>query len=152
SVDRYFGALVRSALADYRARRAVRNADRALDASLQAQKHEARERRNAHLADPIRWLRGALDLLAMQWLPRERTLLFDGNGLGLAWTRDALTRLLAVHAAATCDLVTGVLDDFRRAGAHTLGDDGYAAIANIVERELALIQARRPPLADDAEG
>lgn len=153
SVDRYFAALVRSAFAEHRARRAARSADRDLDADLRARENTIRDMRRAHREDPVRWLREALDLLVMQWLPRERALLFDGDGLGLAWTRGALDALLARFANGALDLVAGVLDDFHRARPDSLGDDGSAAILRLVERELALARQRHSSvvLADDNE-
>jgi len=88
SVDRYFAALVRSAFAEHRARRAAHAADGALHAELRRREHDACDMPRVHRADPLRWLRDALDLLAMQWLPRDGVLLFDGDGLGRAWAPD----------------------------------------------------------------
>jgi hypothetical protein len=152
SVDRYFGALVRSAFAEHRSRRTARRADRELEANLRGQERAMRASRDTHLADPVRWLRDALELLAMQWVPRERKLLFDGDGLGLAWTRGALARLFVVHPAAAIDLVSGALDDFRRTHADKLDGDGCVTIARLVERELALIRSQHSSVADDPQG
>jgi hypothetical protein len=153
SADRYFAALVRSAFADHHARRIATDADRELDATLRRDERDTRERYRAHLDDPVCWLRDALDLLAMQWIPRERALLFGGDGLGLAWTRGALDALLTRSPVGSVDLVAGVLDDFRRAQRDSLGDDGSLAIARLVERELALARERHSSgaLADEPE-
>jgi hypothetical protein len=144
SVDRYFAALIRSAFAEHRARRAARETDRVLDGELRRRENEIRHTRRAHHADPVRWLRDALDLLAMQWLPQERALLFDGDGLGLAWARGALAVLLDRFGAGAFDIVTGVLDDFGRSRRDSLDDEGCTVILSLIQRELALARERQP--------
>lgn len=150
-VDRYFAALVRSSFAEHRALRIAREASRSLAARLGREARDDRAARRAHLADPARWLMDAFNLLAMQWLPRERALLFDGDGLGIAWMRGALTTIFLRHAdTSAADLAAGVFDEFCRAERPSLGDDGCSAVANILEREIARVRARPPTLlADD---
>jgi hypothetical protein len=148
-VDRYFGALVRSALAEHRARRAERAASGELDARLRRENDATDAARREHAADPARWLRDALDLLVMQWVPAQRQLLFGGDGLGLGWMRGAIGVLLERHGdSLAADVAAGVLDEFLRARRDALGDDGAAAIATLLQRELALARARHLPLAD----
>jgi hypothetical protein len=150
-VDRYFAALVRSSFAEHRSLRTAREASRSLGERLGREDRDDRAARRAHLADPARWLMDALNLLAMHWLPRERALLFDGDGLGIAWMRGALTTLFSHHAeTSAADLAAGVFDDFCRAHRPSLGDDGCTAVANILQREIARVRARPPTLlADD---
>jgi hypothetical protein len=150
-VDRYFGALVRSAYAEHRGLRTSREASGALGARLHREQDAFTAARREHVADPVRWLSDALGLLAMQWLPEQRQLLFDGDGLGLGWMRGALHTLLARHGDSTAaDLVAGVLDEFLRARRDALGDDGCDAIALLLQRQLAL--AREKLLADNPAG
>ena len=150
SVERYFGALVRSAFREHRLRRSERDASRDLDARLHREEQERRAKHRAHLADPTRWLRDALDLLAMQWLPTERALLFGGDGLGVAWMRGALASLFSRHApASVADIVAGVLHDFCSTHRGSLAEDGCDAIATVLQRELAHVRARGPTLLAD---
>jgi hypothetical protein len=151
AVDRYFAALVRNHFAEHRGRRATRDASRSLQQRLRQQHHEADHAERSRSADPALWLRQALDLVALQWLPTERRLLFDGDGLGVGWMRGALDLLLRRHGgAATDDIAAGVLGQFRLSCLPSLGNDGIHAVALLLERELAQAHARhQPDLAHD---
>jgi hypothetical protein len=151
AVDRYFAALVRNHFVEHRARRATRDASRTLQERLSQQLHEADHVERARAADPALWLRQALDLIALQWLPADHRLLFEGDGLGLGWMRGALDLLLGCHGcAATDDIAAGLLGQFRLASLPALGDDGLDAVALLLERELAGAHARhQPDLAHD---
>jgi hypothetical protein len=142
-VDRYFAALVRCAHAQFRQRCAARERSRALVEQLRRQQQEtAVAVRNRH-ADPALWLREALNAIALQWLPAEGRLLFDGVGLGTGWMHAALDLLVHRHGPlAANDFATGVLDAFRLASRDSIGDDAVNAIAAILQRELAQAQAR----------
>jgi len=143
SIDRYFAALVRSAFVEHRRHRAAREASDALDNRLSHERRDADLVQNHHENEPSRWLGQALDLLAMQWLPDERQLLFDGAGLGVAWCRGALDLLLRCHAGpATDDIVAGVLAEFQLRSFHSLGDAGLRAVAGVLEREVARAHTR----------
>jgi len=143
SVDRYFAALVRYEFAEHRRRRAARDASLVLQERLRQQRDEADHAGRARSADPALWLRQAFDLIALQWLPAEHRLLFDGNGLGVGWMRRALDLLLGRHGPnATHDIAAGVLGQFRLASLPALGDDGLDAVALLLERELAQANAR----------
>jgi len=150
-VDRYFAALVRNHFTEHRRRRATADASRSLQQRLRQQHHEADDADRARSADPALWLRQALDLIALQWLPSAGHLLFDGEGLGVGWMRAALDLLLRRHGChATTDIAAGVLDQFRLACLPALGDVGIHAVAAILERELAKAHARhQPDLASD---
>jgi hypothetical protein len=150
-VDRYFAALVRNHFAEHRRRRATVDASRSLQQRLRQQHHEADHAERSRSADPALWLRQALDLIALQWLPIEQHLLFDGHGLGVGWMRAALDLLLRRHGCtATTDIAAGVLGQFRLACLPALGDDGVDAVAALLERELAQAHARhQPDLAHD---
>jgi hypothetical protein len=151
AVDLYFAALVRNHFAEHRGRRATANASRSLQQRLRQQHHEADDADRARSADPARWLRQALDLIALQWLPSAGHLLFDGHGLGVGWMRAALDLLLRRHGCnAGNDIAAGVLDQFRLACLPSLGDAGVNAVAALLERELAQAHARhQPDLAHD---
>jgi hypothetical protein len=127
--ESYFAALVRRAHDDFRrARDRVRRdrAEQAHDAAAQAHVDAARA---GWTADPAAWLRQALDLLAIQWRPDQRGLLFDGAGLGLGWMRAALRLLVArLGAAAAADVAEGLVQSFRLIHIDKLGPQGVAAI------------------------
>jgi hypothetical protein len=150
-VDRYFAALVRNHFDDHRRRRATADASRSLQQRLRRQHQDADNADRARSADPALWLRQALDLIALQWLPSDGHLLFDGHGLGVGWMRAALDLLLRRHGCnAGNDIAAGVLAQFRLAGLPVLGDDCIHAVAALLERELAQAHARhQPDLAHD---
>lgn len=96
--------------------------------------------------DPAGWLRDALAMLALQWAPRSRTLLFDGEGLGLGWACAAPRRLFqGDDARAAGDLVAGTLHAFHLAYVDRLGPDGGATIVTLVERRRAALPTVMPP-------
>jgi transposase InsO family protein len=137
----YFGAIVRKVYEEHRlaAAREARHRDDAARLDLDLDQRHAQ--RAAWAAAPADWLRVALTMLAAQWDPRARALLFDGEGLGLGWITAALRRLFQTHdARAADDLVAGTLHAFRLAHLDRLGPDGVAAVVALVER-------RRPALA-----
>jgi hypothetical protein len=108
-VDRYFAALVRNHFDEHRRRHATANASRSLQHRLRQQHHEADHAERERSADPAFWLRRALDLIALQWLPSDGHLMFDGDGLGVGWMRAALDLLLRRHGCnATPDIAAGV--------------------------------------------
>jgi hypothetical protein len=146
AVDPCFAALVRNHFAEHRGRRATREASRTLQENLRRQHHEADHAERSRSADPALWLRQALDLIALQWIPHERHLLFDGAGLGVGWMRGALDLLLRRYGCtATTDFAAGLLGQFRLACLPSLGDDGINAVALLLERELAQAHARHKP-------
>jgi hypothetical protein len=133
----YFSAIVRNLCDEYRKQRERETQARAQQVALRRQHHEHAQRMAAFHADPLTWLRHALDLLAMQWLPDTGELLFGGIGLGQAYLLAALERLALLHGAdAVADLARGALHDFRLANADRLGPHGAAAIAALLERSL----------------
>jgi hypothetical protein len=150
-VDRYFAALVRNHFDEHRRRRATADASRSLQQRLRQQHHEADHAERSRSADPALWLRQALDLIAVQWLPSDGHLMFDGEGLGVGWMRAALNLLLRRHGClGTNDIAAGVLGQFRLCFLASLGDDGISAVTLLLERELAQAHARhQPDLAHD---
>jgi hypothetical protein len=150
-IDRYFAALVRSAFAEHRALRKARDASAALGARLQREQSDVLGVRRDHIADPVRWLRDAIELLVAQWIPARREILFGGHGLGLGWLRGALDLLVTRHGeTAAADITRGALDDVVRVHRDTLGPDGRDAITGLVDRELS--HARATNIADRKEG
>src|ERR1019366_10797104 len=143
AVDRYFAAPVRNHFAEHRGRRATADAWRSLQERLRQQHHETDHTERSRSADPTLWLRQALDLIALQGIPSEHHLLFDGAGLGVGWMRGALDLLLRRHGCtATTDIAAGVLGQLRLACLPALGDHGVDAVAALLERELAQAHAR----------
>jgi hypothetical protein len=152
----YFGALVRRAHEQHRLTLAREQSDRRDAARLARDLAQRDAQRAAWAANPATWLREALGLLAVQWDVRTRTLLFDGEGLGLGMASAALRRLFQLHDPRTAgDLVGGTLHAFRLAHLDHLGPDGVAAVLKLVERKRDAIAALAPtvglvPLAQPA--
>lgn len=134
---RYFGAIVRRLFDEHRRIVARQRFDREQQRGFEHQHREQQRRLDAFREDPLRWLRHALELLARQWLPAERVLLFGGTGHGLGNLRAALRRLRQLHPHTASDLARGVLYDFRLAQQDYLGPHGVDAIALLFDREIA---------------
>jgi transposase InsO family protein len=141
----YFGAIVRKLYEEHclAAAREARHRDDAARLDLDVDQRQAQ--RAAWAAAPADWLRVALTMLAAQWDPRARALLFDGEGLGLGWITAALRRLFQTHdARAADDLVAGTLHAFRLAHLDRLGPDGIAAVVALVEHRRAALDTPAP--------
>jgi hypothetical protein len=122
ALDPCFAALVRNHFAEHRGRRATREASRTLQENLRRKHHEADHAERSRSADPALWLRQALDLIALQWIPHERPLLFDGAGLG--WMRGALDLLLRRYGCtATTDIAAGLLGQSARRRAFAIATE-----------------------------
>jgi len=140
----YFATLVRRAHEDFRRTRARERLDRVAAAERARVRRAHRAQLRLWRQDPTRWLHHALDLCAMQWLPTVSVLLAGGHGLGLAYIRSALRRLLDLHDPdATRDIAAGVLHAWTLTALDRLGPTGVAAIASLLGRELAA--ATHPP-------
>jgi hypothetical protein len=132
----YFAALVRRFHDEWRTEQARATRARAQDEQASRQRAHDDAIRSAWYNDPAVWLRDALELLSLQWLPEQGTLLFEGNGLGLGWTRAALGRLVDIFGgAAATDIASGVLHGFLSAHAE-LGPKGKSAIEALVRCHL----------------
>jgi hypothetical protein len=133
----YFTKLVRGFADEYRAEQAIKQqGDAALDEQRrQAQQHE---RQLAHWAkEPNQHLQQALEALSAQWNPSSQSLRFGGAGLGAAWLKDALNRLVELHGpTAARDMATGTFDAFARKCADFLGPAGIDAIEALVGEHL----------------
>ncbi len=134
---RYFGAIVRRLHDEHRRLRARLRHDHEQNRERDRQHRDDDARLAAFRADPVAWLRQALDLIAMQWLPQTGTLLCGGAGYGLGTMRAALRRIHQVHGHAAGDVAAGTLHDFRLDHAERLGDRGLDAVAAMLRRELA---------------
>lgn len=143
----YFGALVRNAHEQHRLA-VARDARHRDDAARLAREQAQRDARRAAWADdPARWLRDALAMVALQWNPRTRALLFDGEGLGLGWATAALRCLFhAYDARVAGDVVAGILHAFRLTHLDRLGPDGVAAVVALVERRRDALDKHMPTL------
>lgn len=138
---RYFGAVVRRLFAEHQRLRARRRFDHEQNREHDRRHREHAERIAAFRADPVAWLRHALELVASQWLPATGTLLCGGEGYGLGNMRAALRRIHETHGAAARDVAAGTLHAFQLDHAERLGDQGLGAIAAILDRELAKLGA-----------
>ncbi len=132
----YFAAIVRRINEEHWRERERHRYDRQQNREHDRQYSEHAGQLAAFRADPIAWLRHGLELLAAQWLPETSTLLFGGHGLGIGALRAALRRLHVLDGPHVNDLVDGALHDFNLAHHDRLGNDGVAAIAALLEREL----------------
>ncbi|RLB61762.1 MAG: hypothetical protein DRI90_10625 [Deltaproteobacteria bacterium] len=134
---RYFGALVRRLYQDHRRQQARRrrDADERRQLSRQDADHAARSER--FHAEPLAWLRHALDFIASGWLPAAGALVFADQAIHLAQLRPALRRLAQLHGPALSDLALGLMHDFRLAHQDRLGDHGADAVEKLLRAELA---------------
>jgi hypothetical protein len=146
----YYASIVRRLNDEHTRRRRIAQQDAEDNAALhgRAAAHHAQQR--ALLADPIAWLRFALDLIAMHWIPSDHALLFGGDGFGLGHLQAALVRLALVHGAAATDVARGTLHEFRLGNADRLGPDGVDAVSAVLERELGKLDAKLDCAAESA--
>jgi len=132
----YFAALVRRFHNLWRTEQTRASRARAHEEQASRQRAHDDAIRAIWHQDPAAWLRDALELLSLQWLPEQGSLLFDGAGLGLGWVRAALRRLADLFgSAAATDIASGVLHGFLAAHAQ-LGHQGKSAIEALVRRHL----------------
>jgi len=146
SLTRYFGAIIRNEMDAYRASKTRRDhfEQRANIARVDTETHA--NLRRARLADPVAWLREALEGLVSQWQPREQQLLFGGVGAALGWMQQALRRIAIVHGdSAIADIANGVMNDCAQRHFGRLGHLGIDAIRALLAREISAIA---PPNRD----
>ena len=145
SLSRYFGAIVRATLDDYRTERTRRHHAAQQDAKVNGQLNQRATLHKSRAADPTAWLREALSGLVSQWLPREQQLLFGGDGAALGWMRGALIKLLVLHGhQGTTDIAMGFMDECARTYQDRLGQNGTEAIRTLLQRELSALPGTPP--------
>jgi hypothetical protein len=140
SLTRYFGAIVRSEMGVFRAAKTRRAhfEQRGNAAGIETERHA--NLRRSRLADPVAWLREAIEGLVSQWQPCEQQLLFGGVGAALGWMQQALRRIAVVHGdCAIADITNGVMNDCAQAHFGRLGQPGVDAIQALLQRELSAI-------------
>jgi len=140
SLTRYFGAIVRNEMDAYRASKTRRERfeQRGNAADIETERHANLCR--ARLANPVSWLREAIDGLVSQWQPREQQLLFGGVGAALGWMQQALRRIATVHGdCAIADIANGVMNDCAKVHFGRLGQPGVDAIRVLLQREISVI-------------
>lgn len=139
----YFAAIVRRLYEEHKRARARRRRDQA---DFEAQRIEMEQRLHIEAqrtGDPGRAMREALDLMALQWRPVERVLLYGGEGLGLGRLRVALRKLFEVHPKALAeDIANGRLHEISRLHEDTLGPVGIISLTSIARREIGVAKAR----------
>jgi hypothetical protein len=131
----YFCAIVRRCHDDYRRRQA----------RLQQEARERREReeyervvaqqRQEHVANPAKMAREGLKLIALQWDPAAKQLLFDGEGPGKGMLCKAFNDLAnELDKTAAMDTVVGVMKDFQLDNESSLDTRTLHAIRNLVDQ------------------
>jgi hypothetical protein len=136
----YFAKLVRAVSEEHHRERQRDIAERERELRRATDQRRYLEQRARWNADPLAWLRDALDAFAAQWMPHTRSLLFGGAGVAHAWISGALLRLVDVHApSAARDMAAALIRDWSRSHHDSLGPDGVAAVVDIVTRYLDAI-------------
>lgn len=143
----YFAAIVRTVCDEHRRARNRELRDREVHDRIERDEraHDAQLARWRE--DPAAWLRDALDAFAAEWVPASCSLLLSGTGIGRAWTRAAVQRLVELHARAAHDIATAIVSDWSRANLDRLGPDGVAAVLAAVRPHLDAIPT--PPDTED---
>jgi len=142
----YFFAIVRKKFDEYKRDQTRIRAEREQQRQFEQQLRQSDTQLQRWLQDPASWLTDALNAFACQWLPDKKQLLFGGAGIGHAWIRGAIERLVELHGPASTDIALGVLAQFRRAQQQHLGAEGLQAIERIAETYFAPI-----PKLDDKQ-
>ena len=146
SLTRYFGTIVRNEMDAYRATKTRRDRFEQRGNAAMIEFEKQANLRRSRLADPVAWLREALEGLVSQWQPREQQLLFGGVGAALGWMHQALRRIAIVHGdCAIVDIANGVMNDCAQAHFSRLGHSGVDAIRTLLVREISAIT---PPNQD----
>lgn len=133
----YFFAIVRNKFDEYKREQRRISAEREQQQHFDQQQRQQDARQQRWHQDPAGWLAEALNAFASQWLPDKKTLLFGGAGIGHAWMRGALQRLVELHGPAAGDIVLGVFNNFRHAQLDNLGAEGIQAVERIAHRYFA---------------
>jgi len=141
---RYFGAVVRRLYDDYRLQLARRRREADDRRTLARRDAEQAARAETFHADPLAWLRHALDFISSGWLPATASLLFVEEAVRLARLRPALRQLRQLHGSAAPDLALGVMHDFCLAHRERIGDTGARAIEALLQDELAKLATNDP--------
>lgn len=142
----YFFAIVRKKHEENKRDQARIRAEREQQRQFDQQLRQSDAQQQRWLQDPARWLADALNAFACQWLPDNKQLLFGGAGIGHAWIRGAIERLVELHGPASADIARGVFNHFRQAQQQHLGAEGLQAIERVVEPYFARI-----PILDDKQ-
>lgn len=132
----YFAAIVRACNDEFVKQCAKKRAAEQTRERMREEQRRAEQQVAEHRKNPTAWLHGALEILAAQWQPDKRMLLFGGVG-GRAPLRGALRRLLELHPLADASAIAlGALFAFEQTWRDRIGADGVQAVRNILEREL----------------
>lgn len=142
----YFFAIVRNKFEEHKRDQARIRAEREQQRQFDRQLRRSDAEQQRWLQEPAGWLGDALNAFACQWLPEKRQILFGGAGVGHAWIRGAITRLVELHGPASADIAHGVFNHFRRDQQQQLGAEGLQAIELLVEPYFAQI-----PKLDDKQ-
>ena len=127
----YFGRLVDIAHRDHRGQQAKKWRQQQHDQRLEQHHRRVEAERAAWHANPAKWLRDCLDLVAQQWT--GTTLLMDGAGVS-TWMRQSLARLTELHGPLVTELVAGVFRGFEKTHLSKLGHNGITAVRAILLR------------------
>jgi transposase InsO family protein len=134
----YFAAVVRKLHDEHKCMSKRDRREREEHTLRERDRREHDARLAAWRAEPARALRDALDLVAMQWVPKQSVLFAGGAGFGLGLAQRAIARLTELHGlTAAADVIRGVLATWRIANLDRLGRDGLDAVEHVIVRGLA---------------
>lgn len=133
----YFAAIVRNINATYQKRKATHRWEQEQAKQRLKDEQAARRQQKTWWENPCTWLLVALKALASQWLPEKSELLFNGHGLGMAWLKSSIARMIDLYGnTMTRQLAVGVLSDFKKTHNQLLGWPGIDQILRIVDKYL----------------
>ena len=131
----YFAALVRRCHDDYRLRRARVQQEAREHRQREEHDRAVEQQQREHASAPVKMIRDALELIALQWDSATRQLLFDGAGPGQGMLDKAFGELSnSLGATAAKDVVRGVFHDFAIGNNRALGTAATRAIGVILDK------------------
>ncbi len=134
----YFAAITRRCFVRYLIKRQVEQREREQDQQRKADIERAESIQAIQKDNPDAWLRGALETLALQWIPERNTLLFGGAGLGKRNLGDAIARLAQIHGPQhASDVANGVFAKFKIDDPKHIGQKGLNALRGLLDAALA---------------
>ena len=129
----YFAAIVRKCNERYWTKRAVEQIQKDQQQQQDRHREETETLRSRWRANPTVWLRDALELLALQWIPERNELLFGGAGLGRRHLIDAVARLSEIHGHLVArDIANGVFLKFKTDDPKNIGPYGLDELRRLM--------------------
>ena len=133
----YFAAIVRNINTDYQNQKARQRAEQEKQMLDRQIENDFDQRNSAWQQDPCQWLLAALEAIAHQWMPDKSMLLCGGRGLGLAWLKKSVARMIDLcGSATTLHLAAGVFAEFKNTHQPKIGVKGITSIQILLEKHL----------------